>query len=174
MLGLEPNLQSRKVGCPKPIDSGAGLVGYLLTARGLQVNHDSVLSMEGRSARAGFQISRTENDCGLASNPFRNGLWNVLRLLVCTACEPKRMPLTMMNFDDFLNQALQPCKCGANKGGASGMVVCRLEHISSDRSRCCTLIMALAKKGKHVIADDGICLSCCHPATQKLLGEGSC
>ncbi len=171
MLGLEPNIQGRRTGSTKPSNSSAGLVGYLLTQRSFDLNRDSSVNLQGRSSRAGFEISTTETDCGIASNPFRSGLWRALRLLVCNTCEPKRMPFTMMNFEDFLHQSLQPCGCGAGPGaGASGIVVGRLDQISSDRLRCSTLILALAKKGKHVIADDGICLSCCHPATQKLLG----
>lgn len=168
MLGLGSNIQGRKVGLTRPITRDAELIGYMLTSRNFEVNRNPMANLQGRSARAGFKVTRTETDMGAAGNPFRSGLWRALRLLICT-CEPKRMPLTMMNFADFLHQALQPCGCRENVG-ASGIVVGHLNDISSDRLRSSALILALAKKGKHVIAEDGICLSCCHPATQKLLG----
>lgn len=144
------------------------LVGYTLTPRSFDVPGEAAARLEDKCKHAGFRLSSAEQDVGLSSNPFRNGLWRALRKLMCSRCEPKRMPLSMINFEDFVYQALQPCPCGGN--GDDGLVLRKLDDISSDRVRSSNLILALAKRGKHVFAEDSICLSCCHPATKRMLG----
>lgn len=148
----------------------ARLVGYIVTPRSFDAPAEAGMRLQGRAARIGFRISRTEVDIGSANSQFRNGLWRALRRLVCSRCEPRKMPFSTVNFDDFIYQALLPCYCGSNTGEA-GIVVERLEHITPDRVRANQLILRLAKAGKHVVAEDGICLSCCHPATKRLLGS---
>lgn len=171
MLGLNHNVQSRRTGSI-PNETTAKLVGYILTPRSFDSPKDGLMRLQSRGARAGFWLSQMESDVGVATNPFRNGLWRALRRLVCNRCEPQRMPFSMINFEDFMHQSLRPCTCG-NTTGDGGIVVERLEHIGSDRVRTSTLVLELAKRGKHVVAEDGICLSCCHPATKKLLGGAS-
>jgi hypothetical protein len=166
MLGFQHHSSTRSDSAHAAND--AKLVGYVLTPRSFDVPSEAGMRLTGRAARIGFRISKTEVDLGAATNPFRNGLWRALRRLVCNRCEPKKMPFSMVNFDDFIFQALQPCYCGSKVGDA-GIVMERMDHISHDRVRQTQLILKLAKAGKHVVAEDGICLSCCHPATKRLI-----
>src|SRR5688572_20407317 len=130
MYGLHQSIQTRKPGSPPP-ENAPKLVGYTLTPRSFEPHHEAEMRLMERSARAGFRISITEQDIGMASNPFRNGLWRAFRRVMCNQCEPKRMPFSMMNFEDFMHQALLPCPCGSSEGDA-GIVTERLEHLSSD------------------------------------------
>lgn len=168
MIGLGHHSHTKRPTSPQ-MHLDAKLVGYVLTPRSFDNPADVGLRLQSRAARIGFQISRTETDIGSASSQFRSGLWRALRRLVCNQCEPRKMPFSTVSFDDFLYQALLPCYCGAATGDA-GIVVEKMEHITSDRVRANQLLLRLAKAGRHVVADDGICLSCCHPATKKLLG----
>jgi hypothetical protein len=78
------------------------------------------------------------------------------------------MPLSLINFDDFVSQALAPCRCGCGIG-LDGLVVARLEHINAMKDRTLVLVTELAKRGKHLVAEDGICLSCCHPTMKDVV-----
>lgn len=150
------------------VESSTKLVGYMLTPRSFDAPSDGENRLRNRALRAGLRVSVVQCELGSASNPFRMGLWKALRRLVCNRCEPKRMPLSMINFDDFLHQATMPCSC---RGGESdgGIVLERIDHFSNDKTKVDAFILAMAKRGKHVVAEDGICLSCCHPITMKLL-----
>jgi hypothetical protein len=168
MIGLNHQLNTKRPQSPQ-WDADAKLVGYVLTPRSFDSPAEAGLRLQSRASRIGFRISRTELDVGSASSQFRSGLWRALRRLVCNVCEPRKMPFSTVSFDDFLYQALQPCYCGSASGDA-GIVVEKMEHITTDRMRANQLILRLAKAGKHVVAEDGICLSCCHPATKRLMG----
>lgn len=150
--------------------SGQRLVGYTLHLRSMQPGAEANERIEDKCLNAGYRMAFSESDTGVATNPFRTGLWRALRRIVCNKCEPKPMPLSMINFDDFLHQALQPCRCGETTG-VDGLLVLRMEHITPDRAKSSAFILRMAKMGKHVIADDGICLSCCHRATKELLAK---
>lgn len=168
MIGLNHHSQTKRSTTPQ-IHNDAKLVGYVLTPRSFDSPTEAGLRLQSRAARLGFRISRTEVDVGSASSQFRSGLWRALRRLVCNECEPRKMPFSTVSFDDFIYQALLPCYCGTATGDA-GIVVEKMEHITTDRVRANQLILRLAKAGRHVVAEDGICLSCCHPATRKLMG----
>jgi hypothetical protein len=168
MFGAQYQPETRRQTLPHVL-SNERLVGYILTPRSFDTPTEAGTRLQGRAARIGFRISCTEVDIGSSTSQFREGLWRALRRLVCSSCPPRKMPFSTLNFDDFLSQALRPCYCRASSGEA-GIVVERIEHITADRALANELILRLAKAGKHVVADDGICLSCCHPATKKLLG----
>jgi hypothetical protein len=150
--------------------SGPTLVGYILTTKNYDPGKAAIRHLEGKAKTAGFGFIGSEWDVGYSANPYRVGLWRALRKLVCSACEPRRLPFSLVSFEDYLGQALKPCLCGCGVG-ADGIVVSTLNHICNDRKIGALVVLELAKHGKHVIADDGICLSCCHPATKKLLGR---
>lgn len=167
MIGFQHHSPARRTDSAH-VPNDAKLVGYVLTPRSFDVPSEAGLRLQGRAARIGFRISTTEVDLGSATNPFRNGLWRAFRRLICNRCEPKKMPFSMVNFDDFIFQALQPCYCGKKEGDA-GLVVEKLDQIASDRVKQSQVVLKLAKAGKHLVAEDGICLSCCHPATKRLI-----
>ena len=166
MFGIQPGIHNRNAG--STADSGPELLGYILTPRSFESTREADMRLKERSFGAGYRMSTMEIDVGLGSNPFRIGLWRMFRKLVCNKCEPKRMPFSMINFEDFMHQALAACPCGGGNGYA-GVVMSKLDQLSSDRLRTSAIVLALAKMDKHVIADDGICWSCCHPATKKAL-----
>lgn len=172
MFGAETTITPRKTGqwMARPMaPSGPKLVGYVLSLRTFEDQKEATLHLQQRCARAGFAFSVAESDAGTPlTNPFRKGLWTALRRLMCTRCEPKRMPFSMMNFEDFIHQSLMACPCGSNSG-AAGIVVNRLDELSADKKSASALVLTFAKRGKHLVAEDGICLSCCHPETKKLL-----
>jgi hypothetical protein len=150
------------------------LIGYFLyPPQSDMSNNEASLRLEDRCFYAGFKMACCETEAGKSSNHFRMGLWRTLQRLVCIKCEPKRMPLSLINFDDFVAQGLSPCKCGPTVQGLDGLVVSRIDHINSDRDRALVLITQLAKMGKHFIAEDGICLSCCHPTMKAVSAQPS-
>lgn len=165
---LQPRKTNSGTSNSATIESSTKLVGYILTPRSFDSPADGENRLRNQALRVGLRLSVVECELGMASNPFRMGLWKALRRLVCNRCEPKRMPLSMINFDDFLHQALTPCNCGYSESDG-GIVVERLDHVSNDRKRLDSFILALTKRKKHVVAEDGICLSCCHPITKKVL-----
>lgn len=168
MLGVQPSLDTSKtVGTAA---NARRLLGYVLTTRSYDPGKEMIFRLEDRAAKAGFRMEHSEWDVGYASNPYRVGLWRTLRKLVCDQCDVRRMPFSLMNFEDFVEQALKPCICG-NTRGFDGIVVSKLDHITSDKNKGALLVLELAAKGKHIMAEDGICLSCCHPATRKLLNR---
>jgi hypothetical protein len=147
------------------------LVGYWLSGPTKDIDgasHEFKSRLDDHCSHQGCQLNAVEWDSGPALNPMRVGLWRALRRLVCDSCPPKRMSMTHLCLDDFINDALTPCMCGSNKG-LEGLIVTSLKHLSTDQLKGSQIIFRLAEIGKHVIADDGICLSCCHPATKKLL-----
>lgn len=168
MFGVQPGVSTRKphllrVDAPR-------LVGYTLSVKHVEEGKEAVLRLEDKASNGGFRLETTEWDVGHATNPYRLGLWRALRRLVCLKCEPKRMSFSMLNFDDFLHQAMSPCHCGS-PDSADGLIVSRLDHVSSNRVLGSALVLRLAQSGKHVIAEDGICLSCCHPAVKGMLNR---
>lgn len=168
MLGYhQPAIQPRR---PTPAAAGTTkLIGYVLSAmKHYEPGNEELLRLDDKCANSGFELSGSESDVGISGNPMRMGLWRVLRKLTCSYCEPKKMPFSLINFDDFLQQALLPCVC-RNSQGRFGIVVQKLDHITNDRNKLNALILELARRGKHVVAEDNICLSCCHPATRDLL-----
>lgn len=171
MLGYQPNVNSKGAEAQSArAASRDRLLGYVLTTRQYDPGHEAVTRLQRKCMGAGFALAGTEWDVGYASNPYRVGLWRVLRRLVCDTCEIRRMPFSLANFEDFIEQALKPCICRSGKG-LDGIVVSKLDHISSEPKKGTMLVMRLALAGKHVIADDGICLSCCHPAMKQLLNK---
>ena len=156
-----------------PISRGTGrnykLVGYWLNATsGLEATTTEIkVRLDDLCSHQGYQLNAVEWDCGNASNPMRLGLWRSLRRLICDKCPPKRMGLSFMSLDDFLNQALAPCPCESK--GLDGIIVSSLMHLCSDQTKTSQICLRLAEAGKHLMSDDGICLSCCHPATKMML-----
>lgn len=75
-----------------------------------------------------------------------------------------------MNLEDFLGQALGRCDCQSPEG-LDGLVVANLRHISNDQMMTSQLVLLLAERGKHVINEDGLCVSCCHPTTKSMLAK---
>ncbi len=144
------------------------LIGYVLTARRFEQNLEVSESLEKKCLRMGQRLKATEWDVGTPNNPIRLGLWNVLRRVICDNCPPKRMSFSILNFDDFLDQALSPCRC-SQPSGVDGIVLTTIHHLSNKLEHGTNLILRLARLGKHLIADDGICLSCCHPVCQALV-----
>lgn len=158
-----------------PISRGSGrnfkLVGYWLNANGgtLEGSTNEIkLRLDDHCAHQGCQLNAVEWDCGSGMNPIRMGLWRALRRLVCDKCPPKRMSMSFLHLDDFMAQALAPCNCGQAKG-LDGLIVTTIKHLCTDPAKGSQIILRLAEAGKHLIADDGICLSCCHPATKTML-----
>ncbi len=148
------------------------LVGYWLNANTSfdGTTNEIKLRLDDLANHQGCQLSAVEWDCGTGNNPIRMGLWKALRRLVCDKCPPKRMAMSFLNIDDFMTQALAPCHCGQSKG-LDGLIATSFKHICSDQVKGCQMILHLAEAGKHVIAEDGICLSCCHPATKSMLAK---
>ncbi len=167
MLVVQTSADTKKVagfGAPPQ----GRLVGYILTTRRFDPGPEAIEKLRDRAEKSGCRLSRTEFDVGCSRNPYRVGLWRALRKLVCDRCEPRRLAYSLANFEDFILQALKPCICG-NKIGLDGLVVKNLDHITNDPKKGARLCLELARRGKHLYADDGICLTCCHPATKQLL-----
>lgn len=147
------------------------LVGYWLSSNNSVLDGSTSeikLRLDDFCSHQGCILNAVEWDCGSNQNPMRMGLWKALRRLVCDKCPPKRMSMSYMNLDDFMTQAMAPCGCG-RKEGLEGILFTNIRHLSSDPSKVSQVVLKLAEEGKHVIAQDGICLSCCHPATKALL-----
>jgi hypothetical protein len=163
-FGTHANIPQRRMSSS---ESGQRLIGYILYPRNFAAGSEGALRLDDHCLNAGFRLIAHEEEAGNGTNPFRPILWKTLRRLMCAKCEPKRMPLSMINFDDFVYQALAPCSCG-KECGYDGLAVARLEHILADHAKTSTFIVRMAMMKKHLIAEDGICLSCCHPATKEL------
>lgn len=146
------------------------LVGYWLNANSGNEGTTAEIKfrLDDHCSHHGCQLQAVEWDSGAATNPIRMGLWRALRRLVCESCPPKRMPMTFLHVNDFMEQALAPCYCGQTKG-LDGIIVTSLKHFCSDQVKGSQMIIKLAEAGKHVLAEDGICLSCCHPATKAMV-----
>ncbi len=153
-------------------DKQCRLVGYWLNSGSTEA---SVGPGEAKSRledlcgrRGGHHLELTECESGVSQNPMRIGLWNALRKLVCHKCQPKRMSFGIMNLEDFITQAMGRCSC-RNPEGLDGIVVANVRHISSDAMKNSQLILLLAERGKHLITEDGMCVSCCCPNTKAML-----
>lgn len=148
------------------------LVGYWLNANSSSLDGSTTNEIKCRldhhCSHQGCQLNAVEWDNGPGANPMRQGLWRALRRLICDKCPPKRMGMSFMHIDDFMSQALAPCYCGSSKG-LDGIIVTSLKHLCSDQVKGSQIVIRLAEAGKHVFAEDGICLSCCHPATKAML-----
>ena len=125
------------------------------------------MRLDDHCTHNGCTLNGVESDYGVSLNPIRLGLWRALRRVMCEHCPPKRMPMTLMNVDEFMAYALAPCPCGAK--GVDGLIVTSMKHLCSDPVKGSQIVLKMAEAGKHFIADDGICLSCCHPATKHLM-----
>ncbi|HEY9791242.1 MAG TPA: hypothetical protein V6D22_12645 [Candidatus Obscuribacterales bacterium] len=176
MLGFDSAVELKKnVSLPRrdaaaSPKNGPALVGYILTTKSYDPGKEAIWRLEDKASTTGFELMVSEWDVGQSANPYRVGLWRALRRLICSECEPRRLPYSLVSFQDYLSQALKPCLCGCGVG-AEGLVVSKLDHICNDHKKGALLVLELAKHGKHVFAEDGICLSCCHPATRKLIGR---
>lgn len=158
-----------------PISRGNGrnykLVGYWLNAAATNMQsstNEIKIRLDDHCSHQGCQLNAVEWDNGAGGNPIRMGLWRALRRLICDKCPPRRMPMNFMHIDDFMSQALAPCHCGQAKG-LDGLIVTSTKHLCSDPVKGSQIILRMAEAGKHFIGEDGICLSCCHPATKAML-----
>ena len=151
--------------------SGNQLVGYWLNT-GMQIASGEAKSRleDLCSRRVGHKLAALECESGVAQNPMRFGLWKALRKLVCNRCQPKRMSFGIINIEDFLTQALSSCPCGQAEG-LEGIVIANLRHISSDHMLANQFILLMAEHGKHVVSEDGLCISCCNQSTKSLLAK---
>lgn len=118
--------------------------------------------------RYNHRLIDVETESGNPNNPIRIGLWAALRKLVCYKCPVKRMSFSVLNIEDFVDHALEPCIC-TNPEGLSGIVINGVGHICADPIKGSQLLILLAARGKHVVNEAGMCISCCHPATQALV-----
>jgi hypothetical protein len=153
---------------PTALNQHRNLIGYVLTPGYLDPGAIVSEKLEKRCYYSGFTLETTEWEGGNASNPIRMGLWKALRRLVCNHCPPKRMPFSVVHFNDFLTQALSPCHCPA-PAGLDGLIVSNLNQITSDPTKVAELCIRLARLGKHLITEDTTCLSCCHPAIRRMV-----
>lgn len=147
------------------------LVGYWLSSTSGSLEGSTAeikLRLDDLCSHQGCILNAVEWDCGASLNPMRMGFWKALRRLVCDKCPPKRMSMSFMNLEDFMTQALAPCSCGRSEG-LDGILFTTLKHLTTDPTKASQVILKLAEQGKHVMAEDGVCLSCCHPATKKML-----
>jgi len=147
------------------------VLGYVLAARHYDPGPGKQDKLQEKAGQVRCLLQGTEWDVGSPNNPIRVGLWRALRRLICDSCEPKRMSYSIMNFEDFIDQALGPCHCKEPKG-LDGIVVESISNLSNDPQKGTKLVVALARIGKHVVAEDNICLSCCHPAAMALTSRG--
>ena len=169
MLGSHTSNQTKKT-TDDTLVRPKKMVGYVLTTRNYDPGKQITDRLSERCQKAGFALSTTEWDVGNSLNPYRVGLWRALRRLMCNRCEPRRLAFSLVNFDDFIAQALKPCICG-NKEGNAGLVINTMNHLTCDQTKGAHLVLALARAGKHLYAQDNICLSCCHPATKEMLSK---
>ena len=154
----------------KNFGRGYKLVGYWLNAAStnIQSNASEIkMRLDDHCTHHGNTLNGVESDNGNGANPIRMGLWRALRRTVCENCPPKRMPMTFMNLEDFMAQALSPCACAGN--GVDGIIVTTMGHLCSDPVKGSQIVLKMAEAGKHFMAEDGICLSCCHPATKAMM-----
>lgn len=147
------------------MESRNNLVGYTLTARNIDPTFLASRRLSDNCIKACSKFIGLEWDYGTGPNPFRPGLWNALRRLVCRQCPPRRMPFNIISMDEFLRLALAPCSCGSEQG-ADGIVIDSLEEICTDQRKVTAMLLKLARMGKHVIGRKGSCLSCCDPEIQ--------
>ena len=124
--------------------------------------------MGGHCSQQGAQLNAVEWDCANSANPIRLGLWRAIRRLVCNKCQPRPMSMSFMHLDDFMTQALAPCSC-LSRSGLDGLIVASLRHLCTDQNKANQMILRLAEAGKHVLAEDGVCRSCCHASTKALI-----
>jgi hypothetical protein len=144
------------------------LVGYWLGISGLgmeKYTSEIRCRLEDHASIYRYGLEAIESDACRANSPVRLGLWRALRRLICNRCEPRTMPLSFLDVADFLNHALSPCSCGM-KSGLDGIIVISLSHLCADKQKLADLVVCLAEAGKHLIAEDGVCLSCCHPSAR--------
>jgi hypothetical protein len=153
---------------PKPKGEGQKLVGYVLGTVHYGAENHAQHQLEAICDKMGATLSLTEWDVASPHNPMRLGLWRAVRRLMCKHCQPIRMSYSMVNFDDFMNQALNPCHCGSEKG-FDGLVVANINSICNIPARGARFILYLAEAGKHLYTDAGQCLTCCNPAVQRML-----
>ncbi len=148
------------------------LLGYVLKSN---YNDSGMLASEEIAKKCrlgGTTLVSTEFDSGAPGNPMRMGLWRALRRLICNRCPPKQMPFSCLDIDDFVKQALIPCSC-VSPDPVSGIVVANIGHISSIPDKGARFCMLMAAAGKHVIANEGHCMSCCHPQMKRTVAQQS-
>jgi hypothetical protein len=144
------------------------LIGYLLTARPITKNDIAVEMLQRKCIYGGFTLKEYEIDIGLENNPIRPGLWNAFRHLICSQCDLKPMPNALLGIEDWLTLAFAPCNCSSPKG-LDGIVVGSLHRFCNDPALGTIIMLKLAQSKKHFIAEDGVCLSCCHSGTKAIL-----
>lgn len=156
----------------KKCDKRAKLAGYWLNSGNTVACVDLIEAksrLEDLCARhGGHTLVSIECESGVPQNPMRVGLWNALRKLVCYKCEPRRMSFGIMNLEDFIVQAMSHCTC-RNPEALDGIVIANSRHITSDVMKLSQITLLLAERGKHLINEDGLCISCCSPNTKAML-----
>lgn len=145
------------------------LLGYWLSAPGNWEQAEELkLRLEDVCLNYGHNLCAMECEQGTSQDYLRRGLWTALRQVVCSHCPPKSMSFRCSSFDDFIAEALSPCPC-KQESNLDGIIFASLVHYCSEPAQQTKFVLRMAEIGKHVIASDGICLSCCHPATKQFI-----
>ena len=147
----------------------AKLIGYVrLENRDDIYISDQNSDIETFASKQNLELYSIEHEISTGTQLMRVGVFKALRMVACTECEPKQMPLTDM-YDYWFTEALKPCFCKVPRP-ADGLIVDEISILSTTPSQGArfTLDMCVAKKHVYVVKEKR-CLSCCNPQAIEFL-----
>jgi hypothetical protein len=145
------------------------LIGYVrVQNRDDMFITDQNSSIEGFANKEGLDLVQIEHEASNGNQIMRVGLWKVLRLMTCTSCPPKTMPMADQ-YDYWFREATRPCTCKC-PNPASGILVDNITVLCTTPAQGAKFALDMCAARKHLFVAEGQrCMSCCNPQAVKLV-----
>lgn len=160
----ETSLNTSETGKPR-----TKVIGYVRVE-----NRDEIyvtgqnIDIESFANSRALKLVKIQLDVSSANQIMRVGLWKVLRMVACSNCPPKQMPMSG-DYEMWLREALRPCTCN-NPAPAEGIVVDNIGIICESPPQGAKFTLDMCANKKHLFsAQEKRCLSCCNPQAVEFL-----
>lgn len=123
---------------------------------------DQDARLEYFSGKEGMDLVQIEHEVSNGQQLIRTGVWKALRLVACSTCEPKPMPM-IMEYDYWFKEVIKPCTC-ASPAPANGLLIDDIKVLAANPPQGAKFILDLCMNKKHLYSvKEKRCLSCCNP-----------
>ena len=118
--------------------------------------------LEGWANREAIDVVQIEHEVSNGQQLMRTGVWKVLRMVACSNCEPKPMPM-IMDYDFWFKEVMKPCSCKAPLP-SHGLLIDDIKILAANPPQGAKFILDMCMHKKHLYSvREKRCLSCCNP-----------
>lgn len=142
--------------------SKARLIGYVRVEDKEELFvSDQNSDLESFTQQKGFKVVKTEREVANGNQIIRVGLWKALRMVACSSCPPKNMPMTM-DFDLWFAEAVRACTC-KTPAPLDGLIVESVSILCKNPPQGAKFTLSMCAVKLHLYTTETkSCLSCCN------------